>query len=280
MTRSAAALLTLASAALLAGCPEVPVQTVTERSTAVGAVGKDTTTGESLKTRSLDFLVKGPLDLAKTGGKIISEAGGVAIANGASNYRAPAFNVLASSSGFAPVSKGTFQLYTFQGGAVWDPIAISGDTAFKVAVPEGRPLSAVATFRIGEVDYRVAAVVVDGKLDKPLVLDPVQTMIEARVRELTTRYSNAKNDAERAERILPNMAGVTFETIARINTICDQANVSVEKDALVNADGEETIKKLSPVWARETESKITKDAEKQEIQGFVSTLKSRSERKR
>lgn len=281
MYRPAAASLFLAAAALLAGCPEVPVQTV-ERNQTIGTAGKEQSK-DALRTRSLEFVAKGPLDLAK-GGKIISEAGGVAIGSTGASFKvledAPRFRVAASSSGFAPVTKGTFQLYTFQGDAVWDPLEISGDAAFKVAVPEGRPLTAVATFQIGETVYRVATPIVDGKPDAPLVLDPIQAMIEARVRELSTRYSNPKNDAERAERILPNMAGVTFESLERIHTICDQANVSVEKEALVSAEPEEVIKKLTPVWAREIAAKVTKSSEKAEIESFVGGLKTLAEKKR
>ena len=285
---------TVALTFALTGCAALPSAEV------IAAAAKKATTKKkpaTPKAREVSLLVTGPADLAKDGliagtggaslfkgGQIVAAGGGNLVAAGAGNLvaagagnlvaagagnlrLAPGFSLLASTTKFPMVNGAGVQLVTLEGEPVGDPIAVDGDGhATLKGVPDGKPLTALAAFQIGEKVYRLAVVVPTGKLAGSLMADPINTMVEARVRDILGPDGKA--------------SALTGEKLARVWTICHDAGVTVKPEVLEARDPEASRAALNAVWQEAIDANVTSAEQKQEIKDFMAALKKAIEAKK
>ncbi len=289
---TAAAALALA----LTGCTAFPsAQDVAAAAKKAATKGKAGTA----KTREIAIAVTGPGDLATgeagtaiigtggvalfKGGQIVAAGGGnlvaagagnlVAagagnlVAAGAGNYQlAPAFRVMATGPRFPAVTGAGVQLVSLDGKPVGNPVAVDASGHVKVkAVPDGKPLTALAAFQVGDKVYRLAVVVPTGKVDGSLMADPINTMVEARVRDILGTSGQA--------------AALTGKKLQRVWDICNDAGVTVKPADLEASDDATTRAALTKVWQDAIDSKVSSATEKQEIKDFMAELKKAIEAK-
>lgn len=249
---------------LLAGCTTAATTTTSQLTL------KQVSPAQVLRT--LNLHVAGPIDLA-IGGKILNDAsagviasgggnvvaagGGNVIASGGGNL-APSFHVAASTEKFADVGKATVQLFTLDGKP--DGAAVTAGEDGKVSVKaKDKVLSAVATFKVDGKTYRVATILAAGKADSSVEVDPINTMVEARVRQVV-----GTNDKQLA---------MTFTKLKRVWSICNGANITVAKEDLeADKSSDEILARLTAVWKEAIDSKVTSQADKDEIKAFIGEL--------
>jgi hypothetical protein len=120
-------------------------------------------------------------------------------------------------------------------------------------------LTAVATFKVGAKTYRVATVLAPGKTDAGVEVDPINTMVEARVRQIV-----GTND---------KVAAMTFTKLKRVWSICNGANITIAKEDLeADKTPEQITDRLTAVWKEAIDSKVTDQSEKDEIKAFMTEL--------
>jgi hypothetical protein len=162
-------------------------------------------------TREVALTVLAPASLAKTGSTVVNEdpagliaAGGLnlisntsvpLIAAGGLNLAptvealAPRFGLQATGTEVKPVAKAviTFHEFTADGRAL-TALAAQTDAEGKIvlkAVAGERPLEARAVFKIDGETYRLSAAVAAGNLGgMPTILDPINTIVAARIRAI------------------------------------------------------------------------------------------------
>jgi hypothetical protein len=245
----------IAVGALLAGCTSVATNSSQ-------LTLKQVSPAQALRTLSLH--VAGPVELA-VGGRILNDASagilndasaGV-VAAGGGNV-APSFHVAASVDQFADVGKAVVQLFTLDGKAEGSAVTAGEDGKVSLKAKD-KVLSAVATFKVGGKNYRVATLLAAGKADSGVEIDPINTMVEARVRQVVG--TNEKQ------------VGMTFTKLKRVWSICNAANITVAKEDLeADKTSDEILARLTAVWKEAIDAKVTSQADKDEIKAFIGDL--------
>ena len=284
--------------AALSGCAALPgAQTLVAAAQKAASAKKPATP----KGRTISIAVTGPADLA-TGEAIVAKGGaglfdkggniiaagagnlvaagagnlvaagaGNLVAAGAGNFRlgagfAPRFRLAASTTGFPTVTGAGLQLLGLDGKPVGKAVEVDEDGVAKLpAVPDGKVLTAVAAFQVGEAVYRMAVVVPTGKLGGPLMADPINTMVEARVKDLVGE-----------DGVLPVVTGAKLK---RVWDICHGAGVTVKPEDLAAQDPAASRAALTKVWQAAIDAKVTNADEKAEIKAFMAEIKAAVEAK-
>ena len=192
---------------------------------------------EAQAAREFRLWVTGPADLAQNGrissgdvsgvistggGNVISTGGGNVISTGGGNFTgAPRFHVASEET--ASMSAGRFAIVTGAGVVLEEldgtrlagtfTTDANGETRL-TGVPAGKALSAIALFSVGAKTYRLAVAVPTTSRSGALVADPINTFVEARVRELL--LASGKSSA------------VTLEKLDEVWTVFNQAGITVE----------------------------------------------------
>lgn len=275
----------------LAGCVALPsMQDLAAAAAKTAAKGKPA----PAKGREITVGVTGPTDLAKDGviagsggaslfkggqivaagggnlvaaggGNIVAAGAGNLVAAGAGNLQAPAFRVMVASP-FIKVKGAGVQLVGLDGTPIGKPVAVDANGNAKLkAVPDGKPLTALAAFQVGDKVYRLAVVVAPGKPAGTLMADPVNTMVEARVRDILGEDGEA--------------AALTFKKLQRVWDICAGAGVTVKPEDLEAKDEAAVRAGLTKVWQAAIDAQVTDADEKKEIKDFMAELKAAIEAK-
>lgn len=199
--------------------------------------------------------------VAAGGGNLVAAGGGNLVAAGAGNLRlTPSFRLTADEPRFLAVKGAGVQLVSLDGKPVGKPAEVD-DTGLVTlkAVPDGKPLTALAAFQVGEKVYRLAVVVPTGSPEGSLMVDPINTMVEARVRDILGTDGQA--------------AALTGKKLQRVWDICNDAGVTVKPADLEAADDASTRAALTRVWQEAIDAKVTSAEAKQEIKDFMAELK-------
>jgi hypothetical protein len=233
---------------------------------------------QSTVTRTLNLHVTGPLDLA-AGGKILNDAGGAILTDaGAGVIAAGSANVVAAGGGnviapgganfriqavstdsFASVSKAHVQLFTLDGKKEGTSHVAGEDGRVTVKAKDGKPLLAVSMFKVDGKIYRVAALVATGEKEVGVEIDPINTMVETRVRQIVGAN----------EKLTP----VTFDKLKKVWMICNNAGITVAKEDLdTSLTPEESMARLTKLWQEAIDAKVTTQADKDLIKGFMGEL--------
>jgi hypothetical protein len=248
--------------ACLAGCATFAPAEVAKTPAPEKHVGAGVVSGNG--ARDVLLVVSGPGELA-AGGKILSDAmAGTIPPGGAAAGLTGAglsFHLAESADTLVPVEKGRVQLQTLAG----DPVGkqLASDASGKVtlpAVPQDQLLTAIASFSRGGKPYRLAALIPPGRPTGSVPLDPINTMIEARVRDVLGGATSAKP--------------ITFDRLDQLHGVCNRANVVVGTASL-RADRALTdaTQDLNKVWTAEIDAKVKDPTDLAGVKGFVSDLK-------
>lgn len=229
-------------------------------------------------SRTLNLRVTGPNDLA-VGGKILNDAGaailtdagaGVIAAGGGNVVAAGGGNVVAagglnfrlqgvSTDSFATVAKAHVQLFTLEGEKVGSSHVAGEDGKVAVKAKDGKPLLAVSMFKVDGKIYRVAALVATGGKEASVEIDPINTMVETRVRQIVGAN----------EKLTP----VTFDRLKKVWSICNAAGITVAKEDLdTSKTPQESMDRLTALWKEAIDAKVTSQADKDEIKAFMTEL--------
>lgn len=228
---------------------------------------------DAVRARTVALIVKGPASLASGGtilsdagagvisagaGNVISAGGGNVVSAGAGNYvTLPSFRVAASSDNHVPVSDAQVKLVGLDG-KEFDGKVLRSNTKgeLSISLPDGRTLSAEARFSVEGKAYRMATLLSADEAGGNVLIDPIHTMVEARVRELA---GGAKN-----------VSAINFEKLKRVWIICDKAGIDVGPEELKNDKSADVLTKL---WTEALDSKLTNAEEKAEIKSFMDEIK-------
>lgn len=199
------------------------------------STGTDLTIKEQpAKVRALTVVVNGPNALANVAGKIQSDAianvvaagGGNVVAAGGGNVVAAGglnFRIQGSVSTYTPVQKAFVYLEdTLTGKAVGDGYTTDENGAIQLKkVPDNaQALSAIARFKLNGKDYRMAVPLALGAFDKPVYADPINTVVEGRVRQILRENGKA--------------SALSFQQLKDVWTVFNDADVNVDLAALEN----------------------------------------------
>jgi hypothetical protein len=222
----------------------------------------------AIATRTVSLHISGPIELA-SGGRILNDGGGGVIAPGGANVVAAGggnviaagganFRIFASTEQFASVEKASVQLFTLEGKP--DGKLLEADAQGKVEVKaKNQPMLAISNFKVGDKTYRVAAVLAAEKDETSVEHDPINTMVEARVRQIVG--TNQK------------VSAMTFAKLKRVWMICNGAGITVAKEDLdASASDADSLTRLNAVWKEAIDSKVTDQAQKDEIKAFIAEL--------
>jgi hypothetical protein len=157
--------------------------------------------------------------IAAGGGNVIAAGGGNVIAAGGGNYR-----VRAAAAAYAPVTDAFVYVEdTLTGKAVGAGVTTdaTGRIALAGVPDDGRALSAVARFKLNGKDYRMAVAIAPGPASGPVVADPINTVVEGRIRQIL----RAKGKA----------SALAFAQLSAVWTVFNDADVNVDLAALDNA---------------------------------------------
>ncbi|MDB5101377.1 MAG: hypothetical protein JWM80_5798 [Cyanobacteria bacterium RYN_339] len=244
----------------LAGCAQFAPLEVTK----TPAPEKKVAVVAAAGPRDLAVLVSGPGDLAASG-KLLSDAmagqippGGAAAGLTAAGL---SFRVQDASDDLVPVEKGRVQLQTLAGVAVGKQLATDANGKVTLpAVPEDQLLTVIVSFARAGKPYRLASLVPPGRPTGVLSADPINTMIEARLRDVLGTQTGAKP--------------ITFDRLDKLHGVCNRSNVFIATASL-RADralGDAT-KDLNDVWTAEIAAKVKDPTDLAGVKGFVADVK-------
>lgn len=170
---------------------------------------------------------------------------------GAGSYR-----LLAASDAFKPVFEAQVRVKTLDDSDVGRKTFVTDEAGLTTFnnIPDGKPLSIVATFESGEKTYQVSTLIAPGKPKGRLVADPITSLIDARVKTVSNRTVN--------------LLSVSETGLSRMHAILDAAGASVEASALVAG---QDLAVLDAVWTREV-AKVESTQEKAEITAFFDAI--------
>ena len=271
MRRHLALLATLAL--LAAGCT----------ATAGGEIKVTSATNKArvAKVRALEVKVIAPGVLAGTGAQILTDGGAGLIKGGqiltdggaglitrGDALAAPAFAVARALPGYAlraavdqfkPVKAAGVQAVGLDGKAIGKVGTTDEDGGAKLGdLPAGKALSVIAAYKVGDKVYRQAATVGADAFDGTLYIDPINTMVEARVRDLL------------GGKAAPT---ITNARLKRVWGICNQADITVAPEDLeAGRSLEDITAALNKAWKAAIDAKVTSADEKEEIASFIADL--------
>jgi hypothetical protein len=205
--------------------------------------------GETAKVRAQSVIVNGPVSLANLNGKIQSDAiasvisagggnvisagganvisagGGNVISAGGGNLKAalPAFRVQAAITSYTPVTNAFVYLEdVLTGNAIGKGYKTDENGQIKLtAVPDtGAAVAAIARFKIGEKEYRMGVNLGMGKFDAPIYADPINTVVEGRIRQILRDSGKA--------------SALSFQQLKEVWAVFNDADVSIDVTALEN----------------------------------------------
>lgn len=215
------------------------------------------------KTRSLEIKVLAPGGLA-VGGQILTDAGagflnGVGILTDAGAGLQPR-GLLAAAGTFVSVPDAGVTVLGLDGKTIGTTKGTDAAGGLKLTgLPVNRTLSVVAGFKVDGTIYRLAAVVGADEFAGTLMLDPINTMVEARVRDVLAGSESST---------------LTNKRLQRVWAICNDANVTINPDELAAgrplADITAT---LNAAWKATIDASVTSADEKAEITSFMADLK-------
>ncbi|MFP5501119.1 MAG: hypothetical protein ACLGIN_01430 [Candidatus Sericytochromatia bacterium] len=170
---------------------------------------------------------------------------------------ASSFRLLAASDAFKPVAEAQVRVRTLDDSEVGRKTFVTDEAGLTTFnnIPDGKPLSIVATFESGDKTYQVSTLIAPGKPQGRLVADPITSLIDARVKTVSNRTVN--------------LLSVSESGLSRMYAILDAAGVSVEASALVAG---QKLEVLDAVWTREI-AKVESAQEKAEITAFIDAIK-------
>ncbi|MDB5101002.1 MAG: hypothetical protein JWM80_5423 [Cyanobacteria bacterium RYN_339] len=247
----------IAGTLVLAGCAaKAPPAVLTHASSPVAVAA----------ARSLAVEVRAPRELG-SGGPILTDGGvglirgGTILTDGGVGVVAAKLRLLGAAETLDQVVGGAgIQLVGFDGSPVGATVASDGAGHATLDVPDGAALTCLAAFKTGGKVYRLAAVIAPGALDTAVMLDPINTLVESRVRDVLG--SRTRSDALSPARL------------KRIWTICNNAEVAVSPaDLEAGVAPAVAAKNLEKIWTAAIDAKVTSAAEKAEIAAFIQALK-------
>jgi hypothetical protein len=234
----------------------------------------------AVATRTIKMHVAGPLELATqgslisdkgnailtdAGAGILTDAGAGVVSAGGSNVISAGganFRVAAASvDSFVSVGKADVQLFSMDGKPVGKAFETAADGTVEVKAKDGKPLLAVAMFKVNGKVYRLRTNLATGKLAETasVEIDPINTMVEARIRQLVGTKDT----------ITP----MTFDKLKRVWMICNSAGITVAPaDLEADVAPATSLERLNKVWSDAIASKVTSQAEKDEIKAFMAEI--------
>lgn len=243
--------------ALVAGC-----QATAGGEISITQAGK--ATKATAKVRSIEVKVVAPAQLATAGGNILTDAGAGLIKGGQILTDAGAGLVsrrglFAAIDQFKAVKAAGVQAVGLDGKAIGGVGATDEDGGVRLAdLPVGKAVSVIAAFKTGGKVYRLAATLGGDAFDGTLLLDPINTMVEARVRDLL-RGKEAP--------------AITNARLKRVWGICNKAEITLDpKDLEAGRPLAELTAALNGAWQAAIDAKVTSAAEKAEIAAFIAEL--------
>lgn len=258
---------TLALCALLAGCQAAAQGQITLTPGAKGPA-KPTVA----KVRAVEVKVVAPGQLASAGGASILTDGGAGLIKGgqiltdggaglirAADAALPRFGLLDALATFKPVKAAGVQAVGLDGKAIGAVITTDDQGGAKVeGLPQDRAVSVFAAFRTGGKVYRLAATLGADAFDGTLMLDPINTMVEARVRDLL-KGAHAPT--------------ITNARLKAVWGICNKADITLTPEELeAGRSLAEITETLDKAWKAAIDAKVTNEAEKAEIKSFIADL--------
>ena len=223
------------------------------------------------KLRSQAVRVVAPIELAVGGGKILTDGGaglirgGQILTDGGAGLVAKfalrgAFTLQAATDKFAVVQAAGVQALGLDGqpiGAVGSTDAEGGVTL--ADLPADKTISVIAAFKANGKVYRLAASLGADDLGGTLQVDPINTMVEARVRDILGAQGGS--------------ALVTNDRLKRVWTICNKADITLAPAELeAGRSVAELTASLNKAWTAAIDAKVTTASEKAEIQSFMADL--------
>jgi hypothetical protein len=198
------------------------------------AGGELTIKESTLKTRAMSVLVNAPNTLADINGKIVSApiasviaaGGGNVIAAGGGNLTGPGglgFRVAAAAATYAPVASAFVYIedpLTGKGVGAGYTTDAQGTIKLPSVPDEAKALSAIARFTIGGKEYRMAVPLAFGSAKGAVVADPINTVVEGRVRQILRENGKA--------------SALSFQQLAAVWTVFNDADVTIDLAALEN----------------------------------------------
>jgi hypothetical protein len=250
--------------------------------------GGELTVKESmLKTRAMSVLVNAPNTLAGSngqivsspiasviaagGGNVIAAGGGNVIAAGGGNVIAagggnllggPAFRVAAAAAGYAPVASAFVYIEdTLTGKGVG--AGYTTDAQGRIQLPrvpdEARALSAIARFSIDGKEYRMAVPLAFGSAAGAVVADPINTVVEGRVRQILRENGKA--------------SALSFQQLAAVWTVFNDADVKIDLAALENGRSLEDLFSFYQGLLDQLKAKDADGTKQKVVTDYMATLK-------
>lgn len=243
--------------ALVAGCQATAGGEITITQPARG-------TKATTKVRAIEVKVVAPAQLATAGGNILTDGGAGLIKGGQILTDGGAGLVsrrglFAAVDQFKAVKAAGVQAVGLDGKAIGGVGATDEDGGAKLAdLPVGKAISVIAAFKTGGKVYRLAATLGADAFDGTLMLDPINTMVEARVRDLL-----GGSDAPT----------ITNARLKRVWGICNKAEITLTPAEIeAGRPLTEITETLNKAWKAAIDAKVTSDDEKAEIQAFIADL--------
>ena len=255
-----------ALALVVSGCQAAPALTAA-RAAASGP--QATPTPVAPVASGLLLRVRGPADLVRAGGAVVTDDSLVAagagnlVAAGAGNLTVAADGVLSHNGGalVAAVGGARCHLEALDGARLGPAVAsdVLGDARFPAMAALDSPTVAVAHFTTAGQGYRVTALVPAGAPGGPLVVDPISTMIVAVAREAARRHPGAEVLGQ--------------ASLARIRAICEGHGLSADADDLVYPETEHSsLEGLRGYWIEEVEEHVADAGDRAALDAFTRTL--------
>lgn len=256
----------LALCTLLAGCQASAGGQIT-----LTQPSKAPTKPTIAKVRAIEVKVVAPGQLASAGGaSILTDAGAGLIKGGqiltdggAGLIRtagiAPRFGLLDAVGTFKPVKAAGVQALGLDGKAIGAVVTTNDEGGAKIeGLPQDKAASVFAAFKTGGKVYRLAATLGADAFEGTLYLDPINTMVEARVRDLLKGADAPK---------------ITNARLKSVWGICNKADITLAPEEIeAGRPLAEITATLNKAWKAAIDAKVTSAAEKAEIQAFIADL--------
>jgi hypothetical protein len=160
--------------------------------------------------------------VAAGGGNVVAAGGGNVIAAGGANFAGPTFRIQAAVTNYTPVIKAFVYLEdALTGKGIGDGYATDETGTIQLkGIPDGKAISAIARYKLGDKEYRQAVPIAFGSADKPVYADPINTVVEGRVRQILRENGKA--------------SALSFEMLKKVWDVFNEADVDVDVSALEN----------------------------------------------
>jgi hypothetical protein len=159
------------------------------------------------------------------GGNVISAGGANVISAGGGNLKAaaPEFRVQAAISTYTPVIEAFVYLEdVLTGKAIGNGYKTDANGRIDLkGIPDtSAAIAAIARFKIGDKEYRMGVNLGMGKFDAPVYADPINTVVEGRIRQILRDSGKA--------------SALSFEQLKEVWAVFNDADVAIDVTALEN----------------------------------------------